>query len=111
LIPNSLWSNPVFRSISLLSFLAWVTVTANQYFIALFFEKVQLLSVFATSLRFLPLVVSGVLANVATACWSAASAPISDRRHRPTVRCHAAFDGAGRLGAAVLEHGVSDGAA
>jgi MFS family permease len=66
LIPNSLWSNAVFRSISLLSFLAWATVTANQYFIALFFEKVQLLSAFATSLRFLPLVVSGVLANVVT---------------------------------------------
>lgn len=66
LIPNSLWSNAIFRSISLLSFLAWATVTANQYFIALFFEKVQLLSAFATSLRFLPLVVSGVLANVVT---------------------------------------------
>ena len=66
LIPNTLWSNAVFRSISLLSFFAWATVTVNQYFIALFFEKVQLLSAFATSLRFLPLVVSGVLANVAT---------------------------------------------
>ncbi|RKU40051.1 hypothetical protein DL546_001803 [Coniochaeta pulveracea] len=66
LIPNSLWSNAIFRSISLLSFLAWATVTANQYFIALYFEKVQLLSAFSTSLRFLPLVASGVLANVAT---------------------------------------------
>ncbi|GAB1316515.1 Aminotriazole resistance protein [Madurella fahalii] len=66
LIPNSLWSNSVFVSISLLVFLAWATVTANQYFIALFFERVQLLSAFATSLRFLAMVVTGVLANIAT---------------------------------------------
>lgn len=63
LIPNSLWANPIFLSIALLSFLAWATVTANQYFLGLFFEKVQLLSAFSTSLRFLPLVVSGVLAQ------------------------------------------------
>lgn len=65
LIPNSLWKNPVFVSISLLLFFSWGTVTANQYFLALFFEKVQLLSTFATSLRFLPLVVSGLLADIA----------------------------------------------
>ncbi len=39
LIPNSLWSNAIYRSISLLSFLAWATVTANQYFIALFEKR------------------------------------------------------------------------
>jgi MFS family permease len=66
LIPNSLWSNSVFLCISLLVFLAWATVTANQYFLALFFEKVQLLSAFSTSLRFLAMVVTGVMANVAT---------------------------------------------
>lgn len=66
LIPNSLWANPIFLSIAVLSFLAWATVTANQYFLALFFEKVQLLSAFSTSLRFLPLVLSGVLANIST---------------------------------------------
>lgn len=66
LIPNSLWSNPIFLSINMLTFLGWATVTANQYFLALFFEKVQLLTAFATSLRFIPLVCSGVLANVAT---------------------------------------------
>lgn len=66
LIPNSLWGNTIFVSVGGLAFLAWSTVTANQYFLALFFEKVQFLSAFATSLRFLPLVVSGVLANIAT---------------------------------------------
>ena len=66
LIPNSLWRNSVFLSICILVFLAWGTVTANQYFLALFFEKVQHLSALSTSIRFLPLVASGVLANVAT---------------------------------------------
>ncbi|CAI7661654.1 unnamed protein product [Penicillium viridicatum] len=47
-------------------FFAWATVTTNQYFLALFFEEVQGLSAFQTSLRFLPLVVSGVLTNIAT---------------------------------------------
>ncbi|KAI3320868.1 MFS general substrate transporter [Xylariaceae sp. AK1471] len=64
LIPNSLWRNSSFVSVNALCFLGWATVTANQYFLALFFEEVQLESAFATSLRFLPLVVSGVLANV-----------------------------------------------
>ncbi|KAI1821010.1 MFS general substrate transporter [Xylaria intraflava] len=65
LIPNSLWRNSSFVSVNALCFLGWATVTANQYFLALFFEEVQLQSAFATSLRFLPLVASGVLANVA----------------------------------------------
>ncbi|KAI0907266.1 MFS general substrate transporter [Ustulina deusta] len=64
LIPNSLWTNSSFASVNALCFLGWATVTANQYFLALYFEEVQLNSAFATSLRFLPLVVSGVLANV-----------------------------------------------
>ncbi|ERF73309.1 hypothetical protein EPUS_03142 [Endocarpon pusillum Z07020] len=65
LIPNSIWRNPVFTSLCITAFFAWATVTANQYFLALYYQKVQLLTAFDTSLRFLPLVVSGVLANIA----------------------------------------------
>ncbi|KAI0130241.1 major facilitator superfamily domain-containing protein [Xylariales sp. AK1849] len=64
LIPNTLWRNSVFVSMSALSFLSWATVTANQYFMALFFEKVQGLTAFQTSLRFLPIVASGLTANI-----------------------------------------------
>lgn len=46
-------------------FFSWATVTANQYFLALYYQKVQLLSVFDTSLQFLHLVVSGVPMNIA----------------------------------------------
>ena len=46
-------------------FFSWATVTANQYFLALYYQKVQFLSVFDTSLRFLLLVVSGVPTNIA----------------------------------------------
>ncbi len=67
LIPNSIWRNPIFTSLCVASFFAWGTVTTNQYFLALYYQKVQLLSAFDTSLRFLPLVVSGVLANIAAA--------------------------------------------
>lgn len=66
LIPNSIWRNPVFSSICIAVFFAWATVTANQYFLALYFQKVHLLSAFDTSLRFFPLVASGVLTNIAT---------------------------------------------
>ncbi|KAJ5962475.1 hypothetical protein N7501_007416 [Penicillium viridicatum] len=66
LIPNSIWRNPIFTSTCIMVFFAWATVTTNQYFLALFFEEVQGLSAFQTSLRFLPLVVSGVLTNIAT---------------------------------------------
>jgi hypothetical protein len=66
LIPNSVWRNASFVSIGTLSFLSWATITANQYFLALSFENFQLLSAFGASLRFLPIVVSGVLAEVST---------------------------------------------
>ncbi|KAI2636182.1 MFS general substrate transporter [Xylaria nigripes] len=68
LIPNSLWKDSSFVSINALCFLGWATVTANQYFLSLYFEEVQLESAFSTSLRFVPLVVSGVLANVVVGC-------------------------------------------
>ncbi|KAL2863449.1 MFS general substrate transporter [Aspergillus lucknowensis] len=66
LIPNSIWKNPTFTSTCLMGFFAWATAATNQYFLALFFEEIQGHSALQTSLRFIPLVVGGVLTNIAT---------------------------------------------
>ncbi|KAI9837840.1 MAG: hypothetical protein M1819_006774 [Sarea resinae] len=66
IIPNSLWRNRVFTCICIVVFLCWAVFNAVQYFITLFFQEVQNLSVLQTSLRFLPMVFSGCLTNVAT---------------------------------------------
>ncbi|KAL4863704.1 major facilitator superfamily domain-containing protein [Aspergillus spectabilis] len=66
LIPNSIWKNPTFTSTCLLGFFGWATTATNQYFLALFWEEIQGHSAFQASLRFLPLVVGGILTNIAT---------------------------------------------
>ncbi|KAI9799204.1 MAG: hypothetical protein M1825_004847 [Sarcosagium campestre] len=65
-IPNSLWRNRVFSYICLMVFINWGAFNAVTFFITLFFQEVQRVSALQTSLRFLPMVVSGAITNVAT---------------------------------------------
>ncbi|KAK1731476.1 hypothetical protein CaCOL14_003675 [Colletotrichum acutatum] len=67
LIPNRLWRNAAFTSICVSIFLCWASLNAIQYFIMLYFQKVQGISALQSSLRFLPHVVMGTLVNIAAA--------------------------------------------
>ena len=66
IIPPSLWSNTVFNSLCIAVFLIWGTFNAIQYFLAVFYQLVQTLSAIQTSIRFLPMVVTSIVANVLT---------------------------------------------
>ncbi|KAK6224859.1 major facilitator superfamily transporter [Colletotrichum tabaci] len=67
LIPNRLWRNASFASICVSIFLCWASLNAMQYFIMLYFQKVQGMSALQSSLRFLPHVIMGTAVNVAAA--------------------------------------------
>lgn len=64
LIPNSLWSNKVFTSICINVFLMWGAFNAFEQIVNLFFQEVQGLDALETALRFLPMPLSGLLANL-----------------------------------------------
>lgn len=66
IIPPSLWSNRVFTSLCITIFFIWGGFSAVQYFLTLYFQSVQSLSAIQTSLRFLPMVVTGALTNLLT---------------------------------------------
>ncbi|KAI9891158.1 MAG: hypothetical protein M1814_003001 [Vezdaea aestivalis] len=66
IIPNSLWRNRVFTCICIVVFFTWAVFNAFQFFITLVFQEVQGLSAVQTSIRFLPMVVSGCGTNVGT---------------------------------------------
>lgn len=66
IIPNSLWKNTVFTCICITVFLTWAVFNVTQYLLTLYFQEVQELSALQTSLRFLPMVVSGCLTNIGT---------------------------------------------
>ncbi|KAH8744221.1 major facilitator superfamily transporter [Diaporthe sp. PMI_573] len=68
LIPNRLWRNSSFTSICTSIFLCWASLNAIQYFIMLYFQKVQGVTALQSSLRFLPHVVAGTAVNLA-AVW------------------------------------------
>jgi MFS family permease len=65
-IPPSLWKNRVFTSLCITVFVILAVFEAMQFFLTLFFQSVQSLSAMQTSLRFLPMVVTGSLTNFAT---------------------------------------------
>lgn len=65
LIPNSLWSNRIFTSICINVFLMWGAFNAFEQVINLFFQEVQGFNALETALRFLPMPLSGLLANLA----------------------------------------------
>jgi hypothetical protein len=64
LIPNSLWKNIAFTCTCIAVFFTWAVFNAFQYFSALYFERVQGLTVLDTSIRFLPMVVTGAATNI-----------------------------------------------
>lgn len=66
IIPPSLWKNRVFTCLCIAVFITWGIFNAVQFFLTLFFQKVQALSAIETSLRFLPMVVTGTSFNIAT---------------------------------------------
>ncbi|PVH87813.1 MFS general substrate transporter [Cadophora sp. DSE1049] len=66
IIPPSLWKNRVFTCLCITIFVIWGVFDAMQYFLTLFFQEVQSLSPIQTSLRFLPMVVTGAGANLLT---------------------------------------------
>jgi MFS family permease len=66
IIPNSLWKNLVFTSICISVFISWGVFATTQYFVTLFFQRVQGLNPLQASVRFLPMVITGAATNVAT---------------------------------------------
>jgi len=66
IIPPSLWSNVVFTSLCITVFFIWGIFNAVQFFLTLYFQSVQNLPAIQTSLRFLPMVVTGAATNFLT---------------------------------------------
>ncbi|EGC44990.1 integral membrane protein [Histoplasma capsulatum var. duboisii H88] len=55
-----------FSAICISVFFTWAIFNANQYFTTLYFQKIQHLSTLETSARFVPMIVSGAIANIMT---------------------------------------------
>ncbi|KAF8866345.1 major facilitator superfamily protein [Acephala macrosclerotiorum] len=66
IIPPSLLRNRIFTSLCITVFIIWGVFEAMQFFLTLFYQQVQSLSPLQTSLRFLPMVVTGTLTNFVT---------------------------------------------
>ncbi|KAK0099390.1 hypothetical protein ONS96_008418 [Cadophora gregata f. sp. sojae] len=66
IIPNSIWKQSAFTTTCIVVFLTWGAFNPFGYFTTLFFQEIQHLGPLATSLRFLPTVVCGILTNIVT---------------------------------------------
>ena len=66
IIPPSLWSNRVFTSLCVTVFVIWGVFDAVEFFLTLFYQLVQGLSALQTSIRFLPMVITGASTNFLT---------------------------------------------
>jgi MFS family permease len=66
IIPPSIWSNRVFTSLCVTVFFIWGIFNAIQFFLTLFYQSIQSLSAIQTSIRFLPMVVTGAATNFLT---------------------------------------------
>ncbi|ETN42395.1 uncharacterized protein HMPREF1541_01549 [Cyphellophora europaea CBS 101466] len=64
IIPNSIWRNRVFTSICFDVFLLWGAFNSMEVLLTFFFQDVQLLSATQSSIRFLPLPVTGLVVNI-----------------------------------------------
>ncbi|KLJ09898.1 hypothetical protein EMPG_14694 [Blastomyces silverae] len=67
LIPNRLWKRAAFTSICVSVFFCWASLNGIEYFITLYFQRVEGLSALQSSIRFLSHVVMGAAVNIATA--------------------------------------------
>lgn len=66
IIPPSLFGNRIFTSLCITVFVIWGAFNAMEYFLTLFYQTIQSLSAIQTSLRFLPMVITGAAANFVT---------------------------------------------
>lgn len=66
IIPPSLWRNGVFTSLCITVLGIWGIFNAIEFFLTLFYQEVQKLSAIQTSIRFLPMVVTGSATNFLT---------------------------------------------
>jgi nitrate/nitrite transporter NarK len=64
LIPNSLWRHKVFSCICFNVFCIWAAFNAFEQYLNFFFQDVQHISPLGASLRFLPGVLSGAVADI-----------------------------------------------
>ncbi|KIK54808.1 hypothetical protein GYMLUDRAFT_48358 [Collybiopsis luxurians FD-317 M1] len=66
LMPPSLWSNTSARmgAITSMVFFGWWSFNCLMYFATLFYQQVQLLTPLETSVRFIPMVISGTITNL-----------------------------------------------
>lgn len=64
LIRNSLWRSKAFTSVCINVFLVWGAFNSTEIFLTFFFQDVQGLSATASSVRFLPETIMGVIVNV-----------------------------------------------
>ncbi|KAJ5624255.1 major facilitator superfamily domain-containing protein [Penicillium lagena] len=65
-IRNSLWRNTAFTAVCMNVFLIWGSFNATEQVINFVFQRVQGLSVLATSWQFLPIPISGTLSSLIT---------------------------------------------
>ncbi|KAI0177007.1 major facilitator superfamily domain-containing protein [Pestalotiopsis sp. NC0098] len=66
LIPNSLWRKSAFTSICIMALFTTAVTNCMELFSSLFFQEVQELSAFGASIRILPSLIAGGLANLST---------------------------------------------
>lgn len=66
IIPNSLWRKESFTTTCVIVFFTWAVFNAFQYVSTLWFQEVHKLSGLQTSLRFLPMIVTGAATNLFT---------------------------------------------
>ncbi|EZF31781.1 hypothetical protein H109_02881 [Trichophyton interdigitale MR816] len=67
LIPNELWKNSAFSSICASVFFCWASLNGIEYFTTLYFQKVEGITAFQSSIRFLAHIIMGTCVNIATA--------------------------------------------
>lgn len=66
LLPPSIWKTPTFTPLLVMVFFAWANFNTVTYFGTLYIQEVQKLSPFQAAIRFVPMVVSGIVYNLFT---------------------------------------------
>ena len=75
IIPNSLWKNTAFSTVCIAVFLTWGTFNSMQFLTTLYFQRVQGISALEASLKFLPMIITGVATNIVVSPVSAICRP------------------------------------
>ncbi|KAK0550182.1 hypothetical protein OC845_002782 [Tilletia horrida] len=64
LLPPSVWRAPRFGILLTIIFAAWLSFNCLSYFITVMIQVVQKVSPLQTSLRFIPMIISGIMINI-----------------------------------------------